>query len=194
MIYVCICILALISVVAFVVCKPVVREEDRGQMLSPDFKLVSQSKPFMLMTWFIAALISIVLIVFRDDPDGLIPISMVGIVATGMCAAIGFLLRQNYYTDDGERLTRVKRLSVKWSLKWDKIDHVYRRLVTTGKSLAVFYDIVTTEGEVIKGLPSVTGRMLKKHKDLEMYHTVPFVPVLVFIILIIAALLLIFGD
>lgn len=193
MVYLCICILALISVIAYIICKPVVRKEDREQLLSPRFKLVSQSKPFMLMTWFIAALISIVLFVFRNDPDGLIPISMVGVATTGICAAIGSFLRTCYYADDGERLTHIKHKKQKWSLRWDQIDHVYRRIVSTGKSMSVCYDIVTTDGQIIKNLPPVTGRMLKRHKDLEKYHTVPFVPVLVFIILIVAALLLIFG-
>lgn len=194
MIYLCICILAFISAVAYIICKPVVREEDKEQLLSPHFKLVSLGKPFKLMTWFLAAFLSIVMFVFRDDPDGLIPLTMVGVVVTGMCAAIGYFLRASYYTDDDEQLTYVKHKKQKWCLKWDQIDHVYRRPVYTGNTFAVYYDIYTTDGQVIKSLPPVTGRMLKKHKDLEKYHTVPFVPVLMFIILIVAALLVIFGN
>lgn len=194
MIYLCIGILALISILATLFCKTVCREEDEERLLAPNFKLVSMSKPFLILTWFFAAFISIVLFVFRDDPEGLVPLALVGAFATGALMTIGIFLRSSYYTDDGEYLTYVKHKNVAWSLNWNQIAHVYRRVVSTGETTAVFYDIVTTDGEVIKGLPAVSGRMLKRHKKIEKYHVVPFVVVLVFIIVVLAALLLIFSK
>jgi len=162
------------------------RQEDKMRMYDPQFKIVSYSRTIVIIAWSVVAGLSLFAFVVYRHTDDILAVTIMGFVAEAVLLVLGMFRRKSYYTSDPESLTYIKNGKQEWSYKWTDIAHVYRRIISTGKSTTILYDLTLKDGTVQKGLPQFLRRTLKEHVEIE--HR----PMSWIAIVIIVAILLLF--
>ncbi|MDO5447666.1 MAG: hypothetical protein Q4F34_07810 [Prevotellaceae bacterium] len=181
-----------IAITSTFLCASVYRDEDRQRMYDRAFKIVSRGKPFIYICWGVAALFAILILLLHKQAEGQKVVGIVGMTVSAFCLAAGFYHRDSYYTADNESLTYVRHKNVRWTIKWHDIAHIYRRIISTGKTTTILYDIEMKDGEIYKNQPQMIGRILKEHFPIERYNInrSGIIAIIMFIILVLLAFLL----
>ena len=162
------CIISVVlNIAIYPLCKIKLRYEDAERIAEGKIMVKSEVMNFPKACWIVSAVMSFVAIFFHDDMGTMVlMIGMQCLVAFFLCLVTLFR-RNSYYTIDDKQLTYVKHGHLEWSHSWDEIDHARKRIVSTGKSFIVLYDIVTKEGVKRRSLPAVLGRDLREHVRMD---------------------------
>lgn len=162
--------LILLSVVAMILniaiyplSKVTFREEDATRIAEGTLRVKTRTKFMPLVCWTMTGMFLLIFALSHQDMGSMcVLLFMDMLFALAFCVASA-LFHNSYYTIDDECLTYVKHGSLAWSHSWDEIDHARKRIVSTGKSFVIVYDIVTKDGVKHRSLPSNLGRDLKEH-------------------------------
>lgn len=175
------CIISVVlNIAIYPLCKIKYRDEDAERIAEGMMKAKSEVMYFPKACWMVSAILLVFAIIAHNDMGTMVlMIGMQCLVAFFLCL-VALFQRNSYYTIDDEQLTYVKRGNLEWSHTWDEIDHAKKRIVSTGKSFIVLYDIVTKEGVKHRSLPSVIGRDLREHVRMDNR----FKPVVIIILII----------
>lgn len=144
-------------------CRQRYRSEDAERIAEGSLRAKNEVQLFPKACWIISGIMVLVAILVHKDLGASITILGTTDICLFILCVVALFQRNTYYTLDDERLTCVKHGKEKWSHTWDEIEHARRRIVSTGKSFIVLYDITTREGVKHRSLPAVLERDLKSH-------------------------------
>jgi len=154
------------------------------RIYDPQFKIISYSRVIIILAWCIAAGLSLLAFLLYKHADDATAVIVIGFIAEAVLLVLGIFRRKSYYTADQECLTYIKNNTPMWSYKWTDITHVYRRVISTGKTTTVLYDLTLKDGTVHKGLPQFLGRTLKQHVQIE-HHPMSRIAIAIVVAIII---------
>ncbi len=187
------CIVTVVlNIAIYPLCKVNYREEDLARVAEGKLRIKCENKYLPHVCWAISAILLIVAICLRKDVGAVT--TMIGfdcLVAFIFCL-VAALKRDRYYAIDENSLSYVKHGELEWSHTWDEIDHARKRVVSTGKSFIILYDIVTKDGVKHRSLPSNLGRDLKEHVKIDK-SLKPWQLWIIFAILIVFVILFVLG-
>lgn len=164
-------ILCLISVALniaiYPMCKINYRNEDAERIAEGKINAKSEVMYFPKACWIMSTIMLIIAIFLHDDFGAVMIMICLQCLVVFFFCLIAVFQRNSYYTIDEKRLTYVKHGTQEWSHSWDEIDHARKRIISTGKSFIILYDIETKDGVKHRSLPSVLGRDLKDHVRID---------------------------
>lgn len=178
-----------LNIAIYPLCKVVYRNEDAELIAEGRMKAKSEVMYFPKACWMISAVLLIFAIFAHNDKGAVTVLMGITCITVFFFCLVAIFQRNSYYTIDEERLTFVKHGKQEWSHSWDEIDHAKMRIVGTGKSYVVLYDIETKEGVKRRSLPSVLGRDLKEHVQMNNPFNYRLLFLLIFIIFLIVTLI-----
>lgn len=185
------CIISVaLNIAIYPLCKINYRIEDAERLAEGKINVKCQVMHFPKACWIITGIFLIIAILAHNDMAAvMILIGIDCLVAFFLCLAAVFQ-RNSYYTVDEERLTYVKHGIEEWSHTWDEIDHARKRIISTGKSFIILYDIETKDGVKHRALPSVLGRDLRDHVRMDNRIKPVAICVLIILLFIVATLII----
>ena len=187
------CIISLaLNIVIYPLCKINYRIEDAERMAEGKIKVKSQVTVFPKACWIMSGIFLIIAIFVHNDFVAVTIMILIQCLVAFFLCLIALFERNGYYTIDEERLTFVKHGIEKWSHTWDEIDHARKRIISTGKSFIILYDIETKDGVKHRSLPSVLGRDLRDHVRMD-NRVKPVVICVLIILLFIIGTLIVLG-
>jgi len=158
------CILsAILNIALFRICQTKYRDEDARGIADGRVKIKSTTKHLPQTSWVICTVLLIIAAICYDNPE--VAIVLVGLVCviTLLFILIAAFHRNSYYAIDDKGLSYIKHGNLEWSHSWNEIDHAKKRVVSTGKSFIILYDIETKDGVKHRSLPSSLKRDLEEH-------------------------------
>lgn len=184
------CIISVVlNIAIYPLCKIKYRDEDAERIAKGKIIAKSEVMNFPKACWMVSAILLVFAIIAHNDMGTVVlMIGMQCLVAFFLCL-VALFQHNSYYTIDEEQLTYVKHGNLEWSHSWDEIDHAKKRIISTGKSFIVLYDIVTKEGVKRRSLPAVIGRDLREHVRMDNRFKPVVIVILVILIFIIGVLI-----
>ena len=165
--FVIVCLLMVtVSVLTCIFCKPVMREGDRLDMTNRSVQIHHWSKMLMIVNWILTVMFMLILFVVRDEPEVVLGVGGLVLLMLVILGLVGYCRRGDYYRVDDQGLTRLRKNEVEWSHRWDEIDRIHRRVITTGKSTWFLLDVYCKDGTVHKGLPYTLRKMIDRNKTI----------------------------
>ena len=187
------CIISVaLNIAIYPLCKIKYREEDMERLVEGKIKVKSETMHFPKASWLMSAIMLIIAGFLHNDVGTVVIIIGMQCLVVFFLCFVAIFSRNSYYTLDEERLSFVKHGKLEWSHTWDEIDHARKRIISTGKSFIILYDIETKEGVKHRSLPSVLGRDLNEHVRME-NRIKPVVICLIVILLFIVGVLVALG-
>lgn len=187
------CIISVIlNIAIYPLCKINYRDEDLEKIAEGKLRIISETKHFPQACWVLSIIFLIAAFFVRNNlVEVVIMIGIQGLVALFLCIYAAFY-HNSYYTIDEERLVHVKHGIEEWKHTWDEIDHARRRIVSTGKTFIIYYDITTKEGVKHRSLPASLGRELKQRVPLDKSVN-PWLIILLAVLIVIVGILIALG-
>lgn len=166
-------IIAAVCIAIFVTifCQPVLREEDRLAKDDPQVDIHTLSKPLIILCWLEILFVGFILFTVRDEPKIEIILGLASLIGMSFAAFLAYRRRSNYYRMDNKTFTFVRNGEVEWSYRWEDIECINRRIVSTGKSTTAFLDLICKDGTVHKNLPNAMSKKIRKHMPITRYPT-----------------------
>lgn len=180
---------AALNIVIYPLCKISYRIEDAERIAKGKIKAKSEVMYFPKACWIVSAFILIIAIFLHNDYGAVVIMIFLQCLVVFFFCLIAVFQRNSYYTIDEERLTYVKHGNLEWSHSWDEIDHARKRIISTGKSFIILYDIETKDGVKHRSLPSVLGRDLKEHVRMDNRFRPVIICLLIILIFIVGILI-----
>ncbi len=156
-----------LNIAIYPLCKITIREEDAIGIAEGKMKMKSELTHFPKACWIMSAVMMIIAASLHNDYGSVVMLLFLQCLVVFFLCLIAAFRRDRYYTIDDERLSYVKHGILEWSHSWDEIDHARKRIISTGKSFIILYDIETKEGVKHRSLPSTLGRDLKEHVRID---------------------------
>ncbi len=154
-------LLVVLNAAIYPLCKIQYRSEDAARIADGSLKVKGGTQGYPVSCWILSASMAVISALFHSTD---VAIAMIGL--SDLVVLILFVIaafnHNTYYTTDDERLTYVKHGKIEWSHTWEEIKHARKRIVSTGKSFIVYYDITTKDGVQHRSLPADLGNDLKK--------------------------------
>lgn len=175
-------ILLVLNFVIYPLCKVKYRSEDAEGIANGKIKVKSEVMYFPMACWIVSGSVLILALFFLNDMGIVVTMIAIQCIAAFFLCLVALFLRNSYYTIEEDRLTYVKHGNLEWSHSWDEIAHARKRVISTGKSFIILYDIETKDGVKHRSLPAVLGKELQQHVGLDNRIN----PVIICILLILA--------
>lgn len=187
------CIISVaLNIAIYPLCKINYRIEDAERLAEGKIKVKCQVMHFPKACWIITGIFLIAALFAHNDIAAVVILIGIECLVAFFLCLIAVFQRNSYYTVDEERLTFVKHGIEEWSHTWEEIDHARKRIISTGKSFIILYDIETKDGVKHRSLPSVLGRDLRDHVRMD-NRVKPVVICVLIILLFIVATLIVLG-
>lgn len=162
------CILSVIfNIAIYPLCKVNYLEEDVERVAEGTLKIKCELKYLPKVCWGISAFLMIIAICLHDDFGAVTVLLGFECFVAFLFCFVAILKRDRYYAIDENSLSFVKHGRLEWCHTWDEIDHARKRVISTGKSFIILYDIETKDGVKHRSLPSSLGRDLKEHVNID---------------------------
>lgn len=145
----------------------VIREEDRERERRGELAIATHNRTFIVSGWVMLALLVLLSVVLADVEKGPEIMILLAFVVEVMLFLASLWKRKSYYTASEECFSYIHKGELKYSIKWEDIDHVRKRIVYAGKTAIVYLDVVMRNGEVIKSLPSFTDKLLEGRANIR---------------------------
>lgn len=192
-IFVILCILtALLNVAIHYICKTDYRPEDLEGVKQGRLKIKNQTSYFPETCWCVTGVMAILALCLHSNFGSVVVLLCMAFLVVAIMCFVALFCRDSYYAIAEDGLSFVKHGKLEWSHSWDEIDHARMRVVGTGKSFIVYYDIQTKDGVKHRSLPGAMRRDLKEHVRMDRSADAWCILALV-VLLSVAAVLFIFA-